>query len=129
MNIIIIQRRYDCISSLETLKLKDSQGYGAQDAFFKSRLYALIVEVKQMLEENIDKYNKHIKSNKRRTDYKIYNSVKELIKDAESDDLDKMTEAFDYLDRFLYYKEIIKIDTKRVGEWTSPSDLNEDAGI
>lgn len=131
VNIIIIQRRYETINALETYKLKENQGYGTHESLIKSKLYSLILEVKQMLDDNIEKFNKHIETFSKKIKYKnkIYNTSEELLNAADSDNIKTIVSAFDYLDRFLYYKEITKIDTKRVAEWTNISKLNEQAGI
>lgn len=106
INFIILQRRQDCIDKLREytkMVLQTDTENILIEAEFRAYLYALVVEVYEMLR----KETPNSKNSK-------YNNVDEIINDILNGEQDNLMYAFKFVEALLYAKGLTKSDIKDV---------------
>lgn len=107
LSILILQRRNDVINALEQFNKLGGQEFetGSVVSLVRSRLLALFLEIRAPMKKDVGA-----------------EAYSDLIRKCSCNDIEKLTEAFMFIDEWLYKKNITKIDSRK---HTDPTDLEE----
>jgi 3-hydroxy-3-methylglutaryl CoA synthase len=111
----ILNRRQATIDSYKEYMKYQNRGHAkvGLDAF-KIELGSLFIEVRQMINRELN--NEKIVEGTE----KEYSTLKQIQEDIQSDSVDRVEKAFNYIESLLYQKRITAIDTR---ESVDPSDI------
>ena len=110
VNFVILQRRQDCIDKLREYTqttLQTENDNPAVEAEFRANLYALAIEIIDMLEKEIVK----ARDNEGKI---VYNSAEKLLQDILEGDKFELMKSFRIISKLLYVKGLTKSDMKDV---------------
>jgi len=98
----ILVRRQTTINSYKEYTRYKAKGHGEHGLIdFKIELGSLYLEVQQMILNELPNEKN-----------KIYETIEQLERDLESENISDLRRAFNYIDRLLYSKLITKVDTR-----------------
>jgi len=117
VNIMILQQLQDIIESLEYFEMKDARDRESGLPELKSRVLALIWLVRTPLERQLKKEKKQT--------FKTIQELREDIYSIQYDDKEKLYSIIDYLEQFIYDKDVTKWDTKEQTDRTDIFEMNK----
>jgi len=115
VKLTILQRRNDCIESMEHYQKKVLQGYDTDPHVFRSRLYSFWLEIASGYSEAMSKKNSEDK------DF-VPVSERILSKESTPDDLNKI---FSELDLYIYRSRLTKIASFKAYDTTIAESENQ----
>lgn len=111
----ILNRRQETINSYKQYMKYQNLGHSGKGLNeFKIELGALYIEVRQMINREIDNEKRKAGTEKE------YENLKEIEEDIESNNVERVLKAFNYIESLLYQKRITQIDTR---ESTDTADI------
>jgi hypothetical protein len=113
VNIMILQQLQDILESIEYLEMKDEKDRDTGLPELKSRILALLTLIRTPLERQLEKEKK--------------GTIKELRKriyEITYDEKEELYNIIDYIEKFLYDKDVTKWDTKEQYDRTDILDMN-----
>lgn len=113
VNIIIIQRWADAIDAIRLYYERKARNKEKGMVEFQAELASLFYQIQEIIE---------IEASKEREE--IYKNHKDILKDIESGDEDRVFKAWDYMSKLLYIKGITKIDKKELYDRTNIFESN-----
>lgn len=102
LKIMILERRQELINAIEEYNNKKFLGAGWPINKIKSLLFSLAYEIDAGLRKEYDKAKKGQEN--------FYKTFKELLK---SNDADELIKAFDFIEDYLYKKNLTRWDLKQ----------------
>ena len=116
VNIIIIQRWTDSIDAIRLYYERKARNKEKGMVEFQAEMASLYYQIQEMIIANIES-NK----NKETSPYKDH---KDILRDIETGEEDKVFKAWNYMSNLLYDKGITKIDKKELYDRTRIFDAN-----
>lgn len=114
VNIMILQELQDILEAITFLEMKDDKDRSQGLPELKSKLLSLITLIRTPLETKLQKDKKGTIKELRQAIYSLtYNDKEELYN------------IIDYIEEFLYNKDVTKWDTKEVYDRTDILDMNK----
>jgi hypothetical protein len=113
VNIMILQQLQDILESIEYLEMKDEKDRDTGLPELKSRILALLTLIRTPLERQLEKEKKGTIKDLRKRIYEITYDEKE-----------ELYNIIDYIEKFLYDKDVTKWDTKEQYDRTDILDMN-----
>jgi len=113
VNIMILQQLQDILESIEYLEMKDEKDRDTGLPELKSRILALLTLIRTPLERQLEKEKKGTIKDLRKRIYEITYDEKE-----------ELYTIIDYIEKFLYDKDVTKWDTKEQYDRTDILDMN-----
>lgn len=113
VNIMILQQLQDILESIEYLEMKDEKDRDTGLPELKSRILALLTLIRTPLERQLEKEKKGTIKQLRKRIYEITYDEKE-----------ELYNIIDYIEKFLYDKDVTKWDTKEQYDRTDILDMN-----
>jgi hypothetical protein len=113
VNIMILQQLQDILEAIEFLEMKDDKDRSNGLPELKSRLLSLVTLIRTPLERQLKKDRKP--------------NVKELrsaIYELDYEHKEQLYDIIDYIEQFLYDKDVTKWDTKEQADRTDILDMN-----
>ena len=113
VNIIIIQRWTDAIDAINLYYLRKAKNVDKGMVEFQAEMASLYYQIQEMIINELPAEKD-----------KIYKDCKDILKDIESGEEERVFTAWNYMSGLLYKKGITKIDKKELYDRTSIFDAN-----
>ncbi len=113
VNIMILQQLQDILEAIEFLEMKDDKDRSIGLPELKSRLLSLITLIRTPLERQLKKEKKG-----------TINELRTLIYNLTYEKKEELYKIIDYIEQFLYDKDVTKWDTKEQSDRTDILEMN-----
>lgn len=132
LKLILLEKLDYCIEALKEVYQYHYKNQTWNLYVFRSGLQALFWSVKPMLFNSIgasDKINNYFNVDKVDSEPITKEVYKKLEKQINSEQLAEQEQALEFLLQYLYYKGLLKIDSRRQYDWSSPEAVNIEKGL